>query len=194
MVFSDQAHSVTPLTSADAVLTASLGISNPGGGTALCDHFYVALKLLEQRQGRRVVVVLSDGVDGHSILSMDEVFQVARRSQALIYWIGLGRGGDTPAPSVAFNMTSSWRSAEQYQAQLRLLEETVRSSGGRIITIDSPSAIESVFVEILEELREQYVLGYYPSNRLNNGSWHPIRVKVRPSGLEVRTHRGYVDR
>jgi len=140
------------------------------------------------------VVVLSDGVDGHSILHMDEVFEEARRSQAIIYWIGLGQGRDIPAPSVAFNMTSSWRSAEQYQAQLRLLEKTVHSSGGRIITFDSPSAIENVFVEILDELREQYALGYYPSNRLNDGSWHPVRVKVRSSGLKVRTHSGYVDR
>jgi len=48
-------------------------------------------------------------------------------------------------------------------------------------------------VQILEELREQYVLGYYPSNRKDDGLWHRIRVKVKRSGTDVRTHRGYID-
>jgi hypothetical protein len=50
-----------------------------------------------------------------------------------------------------------------------------------------------VFVQSLKELREQYVLGYYPSNRKDDGAWHEIRVKVDRRGTEARTHSGYID-
>ncbi len=193
MVFSDQLLSTTPFTDSPHVLSAGLRAATARGGTALNDHLYAAVKLLEHRQGRRVIVLLSDGIDTHSVLSMDQVAETTRRSQALIYWIRLRRHlGDLPGDQ-GLNISSAWRSPRQYRQQLRLLESTVEDSGGRIVGVDSPADIHPVFVGILEELRRQYAIGYYPSDSSNDGRWHDIRVDVSIPGVRIRTHRGYVD-
>jgi len=193
MVFSDKIQNTTPFTGVRDVLTAGLAGAVAEGGTALNDHMYLALKMLEQRQGRRVVVLLSDGVDSHSVLPMDDVFHNARRNQALIYWIRLTRPGGVGAGDESYSISSSWRSASEYRHQLDLLRRTVEESGGRIVDAQSPGEIAPIFVEILQELREQYVLGYYPSNERGDGSWHEIEVRVNRNGVDVRTHEGYID-
>ena len=109
VVYCDHTIKTTPFTSVPEVLMAGLGGITAHGGTALSEHLYLALKLLEERQGRRVVVVLSDGIDSHSALSMPEVLFKARQSQALIYWIrlqdelrlGSERGRGVPVLGVA---------------------------------------------------------------------------------------------
>jgi Ca-activated chloride channel family protein len=193
MVFSDQLLSTTPFTTSPQTLSAGLRAATARGGTALNDHLYAAVKLLEHRQGRRVVVMLSDGIDTHSVLSMEQVFEKARRSQVLIYWIRLSRHlGDLPGDQ-GLNIASAWRSPKQYRRQINLLERTVTDSGGRIVGVDSPSEIHPVFVDVLEELRGQYAIGYYPTDSANDGRWHDVRVDITAPGVQVRTHSGYVD-
>lgn len=193
IVFSDQLLGSTPFSDSKSLLTACLGAASARGGTALNDHLFMAIKLLEHRQGRRVVVVLSDGIDTHSVLSMHDVADKARHSQALIYWIRLRRHlGDLPGDQ-GLNISSSWRSPKQYRDQIEALELAVRESGGRILGIDSPTEIRPVFVDILDELRRQYAIGYYPSNADDDGRWHEVRVKIDEPGVHARTHAGYVD-
>jgi Ca-activated chloride channel family protein len=194
LIYSHQLLNTTPFTNNHDLLATGLAGAEASGGTALHDHLYMALKLLEERQGRRVLILLSDGVDSHSVLSMEQVAEQARRSRALMYWIRLSEqaGGSAPdEPGV--KMWSAWRGADEFRSQFLLLQQTVNDSGGRIIRVDRIQQIERVFVNILEELREQYVLGYYPNNRRDDGSWHRVRVKVKRRGHDVRTHRGYVD-
>jgi Ca-activated chloride channel family protein len=182
LIYSHQLLNTTPFTNNHDLLATGLAGAEASGGTALHDHLYMALKLLEERQGRRVLILLSDGVDSHSVLSMKEVAEQARRSRALMYWIRLTEqaGGSAPdEPGV--KMWSAWRGAEEFRDQFVLLQQTVDESGGRIIKVDRIQQIERVFVQILEELREQYVLGYYPNNRKDDGSWHRVRVKVKKS-------------
>ena len=78
MVFSDELLGTTPITDAKEVLTAGLSGTEARGGTALQDHLFVALELIAQRQGRRVMILLSDGVDTHSVVGMPQVFEVAK--------------------------------------------------------------------------------------------------------------------
>ena len=193
MFFSDQLQSSTPFADAGGVNSAWLATTRATGGTALHDYLFAALKLIEQRQGRRVVVLLSDGVDSHSTLSMEAVADLARRCQAQIHWIRLRVGGDAEADDETIRMWSAWRSASEYRDQFKLLKETVTRSGGDIHSIDRIEQIEGVFLEILRDLREQYVLGYYPSNRRNDGGWHDVRVRVARRGAHVRVAKGYVD-
>jgi Ca-activated chloride channel family protein len=193
MFFSDQLQSTTRFSDAGGVNSARLAVTRATGGTALYDYLYVALKLLEQRQGRRVIILLSDGVDSHSTLGMEAVADLARRCQAQIHWIRLRGRGDADAEDNTIRMSSAWRSASEYRHQLELLKETVSRSGGDTLSIDSIEQIEEVFLEILGDLREQYVLGYYPSNRRNDGAWHEVHVRVARRGLNVRVAKGYVD-
>ena len=188
MLFSDQLLHATPFTEKTDDLLEPLAGLEANGNTAINDHLYLALKLLDARQGRRVVVLFTDGADLHSVLGMEEVLWKARRSQALIYWLRLEDGGKRYS-----SFATAWRDADANSAELEMLEETVKQSGGRIAALASVDEIEPAFREILRELREQYVLGYYPSTLKNDGSWHNVNVRVSRSGMKIRTRGGYVD-
>lgn len=193
MVFSDELLSATPITDAKEVLTAGLSGTEARGGTALQDHLFVALELIAQRQGRRVMILLSDGVDTHSVVTMPHVFEVARKSNALVYWIRISEGNEGTGRDGGVHMTSAWKNSAQYDGQIELLTRVVDESGGRILEVGAPEEIGPVFIDILRELREQYVLGFYPSERLNDGSWHKVKVGVTHEDAVVRAPRGYVD-
>jgi Ca-activated chloride channel family protein len=186
MLFSDRLLYATPFTKDPEALTAALNEVHAGGGTAINDHLYLALKWLEAEQGRRVVILLTDGVDVESTLDMDKVLWMVGRSQTLVYWIRL-----TDEESELSRFTA-WRDAEGHRQQIAQLGQAVTESGGRIVDIQDLQQAESVFREILRELREQYVLGYYPSHNVNDGSWHDVKVEVE-GDVQVRTREGYID-
>jgi len=194
IIFSDSLIATTPFTDESDVLSSALGGALAHGGTAVNDHLYMALKLLDRRQGRRVIVLLSDGIDTHSALSMTEVLSKARHSQVLVYWIRLvNRRSKTDDAGETASLYSAWHDPSAYRSQLRMLEELVMSSGGRISRVVGVDEVGPVFADILQELRDQYVLGYYPSNSKDDGSWHDVEVKVRHPMAVVRTHEGYID-
>ncbi len=186
LLFSERVLHATPFTGFREVLGAGLDRVEGKGGTALCDHLYLSLKLLDERQGRRVLVVLSDGIDSASILGMQEVLWAARRSQALIYWLQLGAGGR------GVKVSSPWRNADGYREELETLEKLVRQSGGEIIGLQGIEQAGYAFAAILDQLRGQYVLGYYPSEAANDGSWRKVKVRV-PGNVKLRYRAGYVD-
>jgi Ca-activated chloride channel family protein len=193
VVYCDHTIKTTPFTSVPDVLVAGLGGITAHGGTALSDHLYLALKLLEERQGRRVVVVLSDGIDSHSALSMPEVLFKARQSQALIYWIRLQDELGGPNTDDKVSLFSAWRDKEWYREHLRLLRRGVEESGGTITSVRKLDEIRPAFHGILEELREQYVLGYYPKDLQHDGRWRKVKVKVGRSGVRLLAREGYLD-
>jgi Ca-activated chloride channel family protein len=193
IVFSDRILHSSPFTGYPEILGAGLGGVRAAGGTALADHLYLALKQLQKRQGRRVVILLSDGVDSHSVLSMSDALAQARRSQALIYWLRLPYGSGSSNASGLPRLSSAWRGSADYDREFALLSQTVLESGGRIATLAAMSEIGPAFEEIRQELREQYVLGYYPTGKRRDGSWRKVQVRLRDSSLEVRARDGYGD-
>jgi Ca-activated chloride channel family protein len=186
-IFSDRLLYLTDYSNDIQALTAGFRSVRAEGGTALNDHLYMALKRLEQRQGRRVVVVLSDGYDSHSALRMREITWLARRSRAMIYWIRLGFEKEDKL------RYSAWKDPKAYEEEFDLLVRTVAETGGRIIDLAQIEQTSAAMGEIVRELREQYVLGYYPTIALNDDSWHSVQVKVDRPGVRVRTRGGYID-
>lgn len=185
-LFSDRRRFASDFSRDVDVLTEGLSEVEADGGTALNDHLYYALRLLEGRQGRRVVIVLSDGIDIESILGAEDVRWAARRSQAMIYWIRLR---DPREPGT---FSSAWRGRNEHAVEISTLQRMVAESGGAVYPIAGVEGAEDAFRAILRELRSQYVLGYYPSSNLDNGSWHPVSVSVR-GPFTVRTRDGYID-
>jgi Ca-activated chloride channel family protein len=188
LLFSDRLLRITPFSNDAAILQDHLRGAQARGGTALNDHLYMALKRLEQQQGRRVLILLSDGIDSHSALRMREVRWLARRSRALFYWIRVGEPDRQDT-----SRFSSWKDPAAYRREYRLLSETVAETGGRIVNLESIDQASHAFRDILEELREQYVLGFYPSVAKNDGSWHKVTIRLRKIGLQVRARDGYID-
>ena len=186
MLFSDRVLAATPFSADREALLAELEGVEASGGTALNDHLYASLRLLDSTQGRRVVILLSDGADVLSVLAMEDVLWKVRRTDALIYWIRLR---DRPRES----FSSAWRDFESNREEWRGLEKAVEESGGRVEIIEGVGEMEAAFESIMRELREQYVLGYYPSRRRLDGSWRRVRVRVNRPGTRVRFRPGYSD-
>lgn len=186
VLFSDRLLRATPFVSDKKPLFRALEETEATGGTAVNDFLYMSLKLLEPRVGRRVVILLSDGSDVHSVVPMSEVLWKARTGQAMIYWIQLDENKHKP-------YVSSWRSVEENNEEYKTLIKTVEESGGRIEKISNVNELEGAFQAILHELREQYVLGYYPNDLKKDGRWHEVKVNVQRSGVKARTRDGYLD-
>jgi len=187
--FSDRLLAATTFTKDDAALQRALGDVQAVGGTAVNDHLYYALNRLQPRLGRRVIVLLSDGLDVSSQLDMEQVLWRARRSQAMVYWLRLeSEANKSGAPMYI----SSWRGAADNQRQFQLLEQVVKESGGRIVGIHQLSEIDDAFRVVIDELREQYVLGFQPSNMKSDGKWHGLDVKVH-GDYAVRSRTGFID-
>jgi Ca-activated chloride channel family protein len=186
LLFSDRLLFRSEFTGEAAKLEEGLAAVRADGGTALNDHLYLALQMLEARQGRRVVIVLSDGIDVDSVLPASEVLATVRRSQALVYWLRLRdqRTGDH---------LSMWRDVAEHREELANLHRVVEDSGGRVLELAGVDLAEAAFAEVLAELREQYVLGYYPTRSGGGGEWHEVDVRVARSGHAVRTRAGYFD-
>jgi Ca-activated chloride channel family protein len=190
MLFSDRLLRATEFSEDREMLSQALTRVEAAGGTSINDHLFLALSRLEAVQGRRVVVLFSDGSDVHSVLPMEGVLQKARSSRALIYWIQLrDPGEDSEVPEY----TSSWRNVEANRREFKDLRLAIQESGGRIEVVESLEELEEAFAGILAELREQYVLGYYPSEAKHDGGWRDVRVRIEKSGLDVRTRGGYFD-
>ena len=144
----------------------------PWGGTALYDVLLRAMDLLSHRKGRKVLVVFTDGEDQSSRASLEDVERRAETNDAPIYMIGQGRG----------------TTDEKLRA---ILERLGRMSGGRAFHTDRIDALEPAFAEIVEELDNQYLLGYSPANARHDGSWRRIRLEVEGPGRRVRARQGY---
>jgi VWFA-related protein len=193
LVFSDRILVETPFTNLPSILTLGLNDVHAQGGTALHDALYLGLKRLDDRLGRKVAILLSDGVDVESVVPMETVRAVARRSQTVLYWLRLRPPGPDKGPLQAYY--TAWRDAEGNRRALDELRATVLESGGHIETLESINEMPAVLARILDELRAQYVLGFSPTVHRGAGAWHKIELQVRNAqGAKVRVQEGYLER
>ncbi len=127
---------------------------------------------------------------------MERVRVVARQSQAVVYWLRVPREEESPEKEAPLQLLySAWRDAEGHRKEMDELRSTVLESGGRIEPIARIEDVQGALVRILQELRDQYVLGYYPSIHNGRGTWHRIELRVRGAeGAKVRVQEGYVER
>jgi Ca-activated chloride channel family protein len=185
MLFSDHVRLETPFTSVQPLLTLGLRGVTAAGGTALNDALYLAVKRLETRRGRKIAVLLSDGVDVESVLSIAETRAIARR-QVTLYWLRLPGEGKGKKVMVQ----SAWRDPAEHEREIGQLRAAVLESGGRVLDLDSVGQIPATLTTLLRELRDQYVLGIAPHTG-SRGAWHEIKVQVREG--EARTQDGYFE-
>lgn len=181
--FDSRVEILQPFTSDHALLADAIARLRPGGSTALYNAVYIGLREFEKIKtqphddGRDVIVVLSDGEDTSSLLTFDELIDQAKRSQTVIYSIGLG----LEDPS-----STTGNAAGEF-ALRRLAQET----GGRLFTPKRPEDLSSVYGQIADELSNQYVIGYLSRNERRDGGWRSTTVRVKRPQVQARTRPGY---
>jgi VWFA-related protein len=144
----------------------------PWGGTALYDVVVQAFDLLGRQTGRRALVVFTDGEDLNSRVPIEVAERRLEASDAVMYPIGQGR-----APRLASLKT--------------ILERLARKSGGRAFFGESVDQLDAVFADIIDELSNQYLLGYVPRDLTRDGRWRTLKVEVPGKAVHVRARQGY---
>jgi Ca-activated chloride channel family protein len=147
--------------------------------TALHDAVYVALKELQAAGGdelrRRAVVLLSDGQDTGSLMSDEQVLDLARRGEVNVYPIGLRAShAGQPSPPPDYFLTA-----------------LARETGGQAFFPAALTDLEGVFERIADELRTLYAVGYVSDNPSRNGRWRRLAVHTARKNLLVRHRPGY---
>lgn len=147
------------------------------GETALHDAIVQAATDLASRpEKRRAIVVLSDGADTHSAASSDKALATALAANATIYTV---------------DMADKQPGSYQGTPAIGVLRNYANKSGGRFVPTPGGRALRDAFVGILEELSNQYTIGYRPTNRSQDGRWRSIEIKVDRPEVKARTRRGY---
>lgn len=158
----------------------------PGERTTLYEGLQrVAADLLPRVEGRRVVILLTDGIDTGGTTRADEALAAIRRAEATVYVVSLTE-----------RLRREFRLAPEAERVVSgaeaFLELVATESGGRVISPLRDEDLERAYGAIAEELRTQYIVTYRPQPRA--GGWHEVRVLVAPGGYRVLTRRGYEGR
>jgi Ca-activated chloride channel family protein len=183
--FNDRATTLQPFTNDLGALENAILATEAHGPTALHNALYISIKdLMRDRNPkqlrRRAIVLLSDGEDTASLVSDDQVLDLAKKSEITIYAISLRPNRPQDRMRQAFS-----------QAEY-LLTTLTRETGGRVYFPTSLSELDSVYDRIAEELRTLYSVGYVSSNGRRDGKWRRIVVRVPDrEGLVVRHKLGY---
>ena len=165
-------------------IETKLGETDPQGGTALYDAVYLGIsRMSSAHYQRKALVIITDGGDNRSRYSLKETQRMVEEANVLTY--GIGIFDDVP---VHLFKTFEERWGRKWLSQI------TDSTGGRAIAADNRKQIPQIAALISRELRNQYVLGYRPSNVTHDGKWRKVQVMLTPSAAPLHVHfkQGYV--
>lgn len=180
--FNDQVYIDQEFTRNKDDLAEALDTIDTRGGTALHDALYLSLEhIREGKEDKKALLLISDGEDRDSRYKFTSVLEFARESPASIYVIGL------------FDKEGE-RSRAQKKAANNL-KELAEETGGKYFFSESADEVEALCTQVAHDIRNQYTLGYKPSNARRDGTWRAVNVKLNTTKgakkLVARTKRGY---
>ncbi|RPJ76794.1 MAG: VWA domain-containing protein [Acidobacteria bacterium] len=182
--FDTRAMVAQSFTSDGAQLEEAIRRTTAGGSTALYNAVYIALKELKKARAttakdlrRQAIVLLSDGEDTASLVTYEEVLELAKRSDTGIYTIGL-RDPSEPV-------------AKGFREAAFVLRDLAQQTGGRAFSPNRVEDLAGVYTQIADELASQYLLGYVSKNGKRDGAWRRIVVQVARAEAQARTKQGY---
>ncbi len=182
-----------------------------GGGTMLYDAVYLASdELMKKQQGRKALIILSDGVDTGSKETLETAMETAQRADTVVYSIlfkddesygGGGFGGPRIGGGIGGiggGMGRGRRGPGGYPQQRphadgkKILERISKDTGGRLFEVSRKETVDQIYSQIEDELRHQYNLGYTPERAGATGDgYHKILLSVKKKNLAVQTRDGY---
>jgi VWFA-related protein len=146
----------------------ALDQAQPLGNSSLIDGSYAALVLAESRPDQPLVIIFSDGRDTFSWLTSPVVLDTAKSNDAVVYAV-----------------------TTDHQASKTFLGDLTRLTGGFLLEVESTRDLGAVFLNILDEFRQRYVLGYTPQGVSDSG-WHKVDVRVKHRSAKVSARPGYL--
>ena len=181
--FNDRTEPASRFTSSTEELENRVIFTAAGGRTALLDAVYIGLdQIRNAHNGRRALLIISDGGDNHSLYSEADIRSSLKESDCQLYAMGI------------FDRHHISRKSEERYGW-SLLSELVEMTGGRVFPVSKLTDLPDIASKIGAELRNQYVLGYKPQDTHHSRAWRKIKVKLSaPKGLppvKVYARSGY---
>jgi VWFA-related protein len=181
------------------------GRSHRGGGTLLYDAVYLASnELMKKQQGRKALIILTDGVDRGSKETLQDSIESAQRADTMVYSIlfadkdDYGNGGGYGGPHMGGGGMGGggMGGRHRYPQEARpdgkkILQQMSRETGGRFFEVTKKLALDEIYDAINEELRNQYSLGYVPDKTDASPGYHKIHLTVKQKDLVVQTREGF---
>ncbi len=168
--FDDNVFLLQDLTAEHAPLQEAIESTEPLGATALYDAMHASYRKIGDIEGRKAIILLSDGEDTASFFSQKRVLEEAKASDTLIYSIGVGGALGTARG---------------------VLRDFSEYTGGTSFFVKDPEELAQVYRRIADELGSQYYLTYSTDNDTWDGRWMKVEVKSERPGVDVRARRGY---
>jgi len=166
VTFSQAVRLGATLTGDVAQVRAALARANGEGSTSLVDGTYAGIQIGESDAGRALLIVFSDGLDTASWLPAENVLDAAKRSDVVAYAV-----------------------AVRSPAKPEFLRDLTSFTGGRLFEVEKTDKLDALFVGILQEFRQRYLVSYTPRGVARDG-WHKLDVRVKRGGT-VKARPGY---
>jgi VWFA-related protein len=180
-----------------------------GGGTLLYDAVFLASgDLMEKQQGRKALIILSDGVDRGSKETLSSAIESAQRANTVVYSIlfkddqlnesrggfgggGGGWGGHGGGWGGHGGGGRGYPQQEQRPDGKKILGQISTETGGRLFEVSKKMTVDQIYDQIEQELRSQYVLGYVPGKSADSAGYHKIHLTTKQKDLVVQARDGY---
>jgi Ca-activated chloride channel homolog len=181
--FDSQVRVLAEFTNDAAALEKAIRSTTPNGSTSLYNALYIALKELKRTKAaaatdirRQAIVLLSDGDDTSSLIEFDQVLDLAKRSEVVIYAIGL-RAGEI--------------GRREFKEAEFVLKQLATETGGRAFFVTDARELAKIYQGIWDELSSQYSIAYSSANPKRDGAWRRIQVRLLRPNVTARTKQGY---
>jgi VWFA-related protein len=170
--FNAHVGTITGPTNDIATIAESIAAMRAGGGTAILDGLLESVRLLQGAEGRRAVILITDGYDENSVSQVEEVVTRAEAAQVTVYVVGIGGVAGISLKGE------------------RMLRQLADQTGGRVFLPPREPDLVMVSEALATDAHSRYLITYTPVNQTKDGTWRAVSVEV-PEGYRVRTRAGY---
>src|SRR5262245_46543872 len=200
VTFSDDVRIACDLTSNRSEMEAAIRKVEAKGGTSLYDAIFKASERLAEFEGRRVLVVLSDGRDEAanglepgSLHTLEEAQDRALRNEVMVFAIGLGKSLARDAKALKANPTARAEELDFFGRKplVSILEALAQTTGGTAVFAPGAGQLRRSFEAVASDLRHQYALAYRSDDKRHDGAWRAIKVVVARPDVAVTNRKGY---
>jgi len=200
VTFSDDVRIPQDLTSSRSEMESAIRKVEAKGGTSLYDAIFRASERLAEFEGRRVIVVLSDGRDEAanglepgSLHTLEEAQERALRNEVMVFAIGLGHSLAKDAKALRANPTARAEEMDFFGRKplVSILDSLAETTGGTAVFSPGAGQLRRSFEQVASDLRHQYALAYRSDDKRHDGSWRAIKVVVSRPGVSVTNRKGY---